>query len=88
MKRRSELTLLDVADIIIRFADGTCGPYEWDDFMSPPVKSSAILRIREECERVETDFPARHDREWCNPEGGQALLKIAERIRGEVQPQD
>ena len=85
MKRKSDLTLLDVAGIITRFVDGTCGPYEWDDFMSPPIEDPAILKIREEGERVEIDFPARHDREWCSPDGGQALLAIAERIRQSVQ---
>ena len=88
MKRKPEITLLEVAGIITRFVDGSCDPYEWDDFMSPLIRDPAIRKVREECERIEADFPAQHDREWCNPDGGQALLKIAGRIRGEVQPQD
>jgi hypothetical protein len=76
--------ILDVADLIQGFVDGTCGPYDWDDFLNGSEKSSELQRIRHECERVEIDYPARSVSEWCSPEGADALMTIATRLRDEV----
>lgn len=78
-------TLLDAAGVITSFADGICDPYDWDEFTSTPFDNPEIQKVVQECLRVEIDFPPRHDREWCSPEGGQTLLKIAKRIRRKVQ---
>ncbi|OGV61499.1 MAG: hypothetical protein A2283_12755 [Lentisphaerae bacterium RIFOXYA12_FULL_48_11] len=75
-----------IAQAIEAFVNGTCGPYDWDDFMTCPSDNPELEAIRKECEQVETQFPARGPNEWCNPEGGQTLLKIAQRIRGKAQP--
>jgi hypothetical protein len=76
--------ILDAAKLIESFADGTCGLYDWDDFLSGARKDAELQKILEECERVEIDYPARNEHEWCNDEGAQALLAIAARLRHEA----
>lgn len=83
MKRDNKITLTEVAEIIAGFANGTCEPYDWDDFMSCQFKSLEIDKIRRECAEVELRFPARHDHEWCNPQGVYELIRIADKIRQE-----
>jgi hypothetical protein len=85
MKKRSGYTLDDAAKLIRSFADGSCGQYDWDEFLSYPAKDPIILQLQEECERVSIDFPPRHKHEWCNPDGREQLLRIAERIKKEAQ---
>ena len=73
--------ILDAAKVIENFVDGSCGPYEWDDFLNGSKNDTDLQKIREECERIGIDYPARSDHEWCNDDGGRALLAIAGRIR-------
>jgi hypothetical protein len=73
--------ILDAAKVIESFVDGTCGPYDWDDFLNGSKKDAELQKIREECERVEIDYPACSEHEWCNDEGVRALLAIAARLR-------
>jgi hypothetical protein len=76
--------ILDAAELIESFVNGTCGPYDWDDFLNGSKKDTRLQEIREECERVEIDHPARTEHEWCNDGGAQALLAIAARLRREA----
>ncbi len=80
--------ILEAADLIERFVAGTCGPYEWDDFLNGSRKDSEIQKIRGECEQVEIGFSARSNSEWCSQEGGHALLGIAIRLRDEIARSD
>lgn len=73
--------ILDAAKVIESFVDGTCDPYDWDDFLNGSARNAELQKIREECERVEIDYPARNKHEWCNDEGGRALMQIATRLR-------
>jgi len=73
--------ILDAAKVIESFVDGSCGPYDWDDFLNGSKTDAELQKIREECERVEIDYPARNNHEWCNDEGGRALMQIATRLR-------
>ena len=79
-----EKDILDAANLIERFVAGTCGPYDWDDFLNGSMNDSALQQIHEECEQVAIDFPASSDSEWCSPEGGHALTAIAVRLRAEI----
>jgi hypothetical protein len=73
--------ILDAAKVIESFVDGTCGPYDWDDFLNCSKRDAELQKIREECERVEIDYPARDKHEWCNDGGCRALMEIAARLR-------
>jgi hypothetical protein len=79
---------LDAAEIIEGFVDGSCGPYDWDNFLNGSKKDTELLKIRNECERVESEHPARNEYEWCNDEGGLALMAIAARLRHEAASGD
>jgi len=76
--------LLDAARIIENFVNGTCGPYDWDEFLNGSKKDTDLQKIREECEHVECNYPASNEHEWCNDDGGRALMEIAARLRHEA----
>jgi hypothetical protein len=76
--------ILDAAKVIESFAEGTCGPYDWDDFLGGSRKDSELQKIREECEHVGIDYPARTGHEWCNDDGVRELMAIATRLRVEA----
>lgn len=73
--------ILDAAKVIESFVAGTCGPYDWNDFLNGSKRDAELQKIREDCERVGIDYPARHNHEWCNDEGVRALIQIAIRLR-------
>ena len=73
--------ILNAAKVIESFVDGSCGPYDWDDFLNGSKNDADFQKIREECERIEIDYPARSGHEWCDDEGCRALLAIAARLR-------
>lgn len=41
-----------IADCIRGFLDGTCGPYDWDDFVSVPLKDVQLEAIRRDANRI------------------------------------
>jgi hypothetical protein len=42
-----------IANCIRGFIDGTCGPYDWDDFTSVPLKDPDLEAIRISAELVQ-----------------------------------
>lgn len=78
---RREPTENEVAETIEKFVHGTCGPWDWDDFISVRYKKGNVEAARVECLKVAKDFPggATH---WCSDEGLSRLLAIAASLRG------
>jgi len=83
--RKPNQTLDDIAATIDRFVDGKCEEYEWDDLMSHPLVDPELEAVRRECADIEVAHPPRHEKEWCNDEGGRALRRIAKRIRAKLR---
>ena len=85
LRKRRDLTLSEAATYIENFASGAGQAWDWDDFTTTPHTDPGIAQIVQECEQVEINFPARHEREWCNPDGIDELKRIAERVRKKTQ---
>lgn len=60
--------------------------YAWDDFTSSNLKNSYEEFIQKLIFFIEKYFPAHHKNEWCNKEGGNALLRLAEAIDSDNLP--
>ena len=78
----------DVINIIQSFLDGMGGEWDWDDFISIPIKNNSFLEtIRKECAVIPEKFPPQKTGEYCNEEGIKVLkgyiriLKEAKRIK-------
>ncbi len=71
-----------IADIIERFLDNTYAKYEWDDFISIPLKDPLLEEVRHQCIEVATLYPPDHPLyQWCNDEGRRVLRAIATWLR-------
>jgi hypothetical protein len=73
-RQRRKLALSDVADIIERHADGTEGPYDWDEFTSVPIADPRLDEVRRRCIRL--DILVLPDQRRCE------LRKIVDELRG------
>ncbi len=70
-----------VADLIRRFIDGSCGPREWDDFISVRTTDSEIESVRKECASLPERFPpAPNSGAYCDSDGMSRLQEIATRL--------
>jgi len=68
----------EMAAIILSFLDGTCGPRDWDDFISIPRHNAEEAAICDYCAFTWRLYPSEKRTEWCNDEGAAALRKLAE----------
>jgi hypothetical protein len=71
MKRTTE----EVIGEITRFLSGIGGAYDWDDFLTIPIKDQRLNAIRIECLDLREKFPPESCRQYCSDEG-------LERLRG------
>ena len=60
-----------------------CGPYEWDDFISVPIKHDSELEaIRDFCGQLPDLYPVpKGERGYCNTEGIAELRRILEDLK-------
>jgi hypothetical protein len=58
-----------VAEIIKDFISGGRGEWDWDDFISIPIKDKYLDSIRERCAGLPEEFPPVKNGEYCNQEG-------------------
>ncbi|HWR34894.1 MAG TPA: hypothetical protein VN622_03355 [Clostridia bacterium] len=77
---RREPTENEVAETIEKFVAGTCGQWDWDDFISVTFKNGNVEAARVECLKVAEDFPGGASR-WCSDDGLLRLLAIAASLR-------
>ena len=80
-----KMTKAELAHLLESFADGTCGEWEWDDFLSIPHKDSEIEKIRDHCEQLDVEFPPNKPGQFCNEEGLAVLLGYARLLREQTE---
>ena len=78
MKRTRE----QVANTIEGFANGTGNQWDWDGFTSIRIDDAELEKIRQRCLSVRDEFPPEKPSDYCSPAGMQAMLKMAEELRG------
>lgn len=75
------MTRIKLADLLEGFVNGTCGPWEWDDFISVQHKDPEIEKIRLRCEVLDVEFPPRRPHEYCNDDGAAVLMNYVRQLR-------
>ena len=78
IRRRSRT---EVADEIERFLNGTCGPWDWDEFTSFPIEDPELDAIRKQLAHLPVDYPPSEPGHYASDEGKQVALEIVERLR-------
>jgi hypothetical protein len=70
------------ADTIARFLAGEGGAWEWDDFISVPVKGDSELNaLALFCNLLRDIYPPTEPGQYCSDEGMQVLRRIEEYLR-------
>lgn len=78
----------EIVSLIRKFvsSDPSMGDYDWDDFCSFYLKEPYEQFVQNIVYFIDYHFPARHKHEWCNEEGGMALLRLADAIESKTLP--
>lgn len=61
---------------ITKFLNGVGGAYDWDDFVSIPIKDRRLDSIRLECFELREKYPPGVKRQYCGDEGLRRLEEI------------
>ena len=67
----------EVGSIIRQFLDGTGGKWDWDDFISTPLRDSRLDEVRRLCGGLPDRFPPRVAGWYCDENGLQVLRDLA-----------
>lgn len=77
-----KMTKTKISDLIDAFLDGTCGEWEWDDFISVRLQDHELEDVRQRCAAVANTHPPTKPRTSCSEEGIGVLRSIAKYLRG------
>ena len=80
-KKRFSRTKEEVASTIENFINGTSGPYDWDDFVSIPIKDAELNKIRLHCANLYKEYPPQKDGHFCSEEGVKVLSNYIKKLR-------
>ena len=80
MASTPRMTALEVRDILMRFLDDKTGPYEWDDFISVPIRDQMLDAIRERCIGLPVEFPPEVPGHYCNESGDNVLRQLIRQL--------
>jgi hypothetical protein len=72
--------LEEIAKTIKNFLDGSGGPYDWDHFVSIPLNTPELEKIRNECFEIRFTYRSTKRNEWCSDDGIAELRRIYERL--------
>jgi hypothetical protein len=77
-------TAKDVRDVLVRFVDGTAGPYEFDDFVSVSIGDPRLDAIRERCDGLRAEFPPELPGHYCGEGGVEVMRRFIQELEDDV----
>lgn len=80
-RKKNKANPLEIADIIERFINGRGSSWEWDDFISVPIKDPELDKIREHCSRLPNEFPPSKKGEYISEEGLEVLKQYVKQLK-------
>lgn len=81
--RRRQPSCHEIADTIERFLDGRGDPWEWDDFVSIPLRDPYLERIRIRCAYLDQEDPSSGD-SYTGEEGVVVLRELVRELRSDA----
>jgi hypothetical protein len=79
--RQVKMTKIQIAALIDSFLDGTCGEWDWDDFISAKLKDPELENVRERCAAVADVYPPVSANAYCSEDGVNVLRAIVDELR-------
>jgi hypothetical protein len=78
----------DVINIIQSFLNGRSGEWDWDDFISVPIKDDCLLdEIRKRCAVLSEEFPDKSG-QYCNEEGVKVLEGCIRTLEAKIKQEE
>jgi hypothetical protein len=74
------MTNNQIADMLVRFVNGSAHAWEFDDFISSK-QTGELDRLRRELTSISEIYPSDQDGQYCNAEGLLRIKEISEKIR-------
>lgn len=74
-------SLEDSAAIIESFLSGSCGDYDWDDFLTIPSPDPLIQAVKNYCADSHFHYPPSMDGHWCSETGALKLTQLSVHLR-------
>lgn len=74
------MTKKELAALLRAFVGGTARKWDWDDFISVPQRDPEIEHIRRRLLTIDQDYPPTKPGEYCDEQGAQAMLRIADAL--------
>lgn len=81
LRRGAYATPEEVAATLEAFADGSGGRYDWDDFVSVPLRDPALEATRLRCARLPEEFPPERPGQYCSDAGLDVVRACADALR-------
>lgn len=75
------MTKREIADLIESFLDGSCGEWDWDDFMNERLSDPELKEIQVRCASVPQEYPPTERGHYCGPEGLKVLKQMVTDLR-------
>jgi hypothetical protein len=70
----------DIADLLKRFLSGDVEPYEFDDFISSPIKDPELDEMRKRLARLPDEEPSEDGNRYANDQGEQIILLMIDQL--------
>lgn len=72
-----DMSIREVKDVLLRFLHGPTRPWEWDDFISAPIKDPYLNAVRIICQELPMLYPPEPSSGfYCSDEGWRVLHVI------------
>ena len=76
----SDISPKEVRDILAGFIEDTSGPYDWDDFVSVPIRDPKLEAIRRRCAGLREEFPPESQHEYCGAGGVEVIRRFIQEL--------
>ncbi len=81
LTKMNEDHYLEAATTIKTFLDGSCGDYDWDDFISIRSRYTQIQCVKNYCANSSFCYPPTEESHWCNEIGIDKLAQLSRLLR-------
>jgi hypothetical protein len=70
----------EVRATLERFVAGSSSGYEWDDFISLPIRDQRLEAIRQRCAALDQEFPPEQRGQYCGAGGIEVIRRFIQEL--------
>ena len=70
----------DVRKALVDFVEGRGGEWDWDDFISVPIRDPKLEAIRRRCAQLPEEFPPEQRGHYCGAGGIEVIRQFIQEL--------